>query len=185
MKKHVAVRTEKKGIFMDELIKEAKRGNPDAFTQLIQLQMQNMYKAARALLHNDEDVADAISETILTCWEKIGQLKYEKYFRTWMTRILINKCNDILRKKINLFNTEEIPEIPSCDTGFENVEWKEALNSLDKKYRLVIMLYYVEGFKTSEISQILELPDSTVRSRLARGRERLANEYDLGRRETI
>jgi len=170
---------------MDELIKEAKKGNPDAFTQLMQLQMQNMYKAARALLDNDEDIADAISETILTCWEKIKQLKYEEYFRTWMTRILINKCNDILRKKVNLFFTDEIPEIPSYDTRFENVEWKEALNVLDKKYRLVIMLYYVEGFKTSEIAQILDIPDSTVRSRLARGRERLVNEYDPKRRETV
>jgi len=52
---------------MDELIKEAKKGKPDAFTQLMQLQMQNMYKTARALLDNDEDIADAISETILTC----------------------------------------------------------------------------------------------------------------------
>jgi len=102
-----------------------------------------------------------------------------------MTRILINKCNDILRKRVNLFFTDEIPEIPSYDTRFENIEWKEALNLLDKKYRLVIMLYYVEGFKTSEIGQILDIPDSTVRSRLARGRERLVNEYDPKRRETV
>jgi len=170
---------------MDELIKEAKKGNPDAFTQLMQYQMQSMYKAARALLKNDEDVADAISETILTCWEKIKQLKFEKFFRTWMTRILINKCNDILRKKSNIYFTDEVPEVPLYDTRLENVEWKEALNSLDEKYRLVIMLYYVEGFKTSEISQILEMPESTVRSRLARGRERLINEYDLGRRKTV
>jgi len=102
-----------------------------------------------------------------------------------MTKILINKCNDILRKKANLSYTEEVPEMSSCDTGFENVEWKEALNSLDEKYRLVIMLYYVEGFKTSEISEILEMPESTVRTRLARGREKLANEYDFKRRATV
>jgi RNA polymerase sigma factor (sigma-70 family) len=92
MQKHVTVRTEYKGDHMDKLIKEAKKGNPDAFTQLIQMQMQNMYKTARALLNNDEDVADAMSETVLTCWEKLKQLKHENYFRTWMTRILINKC---------------------------------------------------------------------------------------------
>lgn len=170
---------------MDELIREAKRGNPEAFTQLMQSQMQNMYKAARALLQNDEDVADAVSETILTCWEKLSQLKYEKYFRTWMTRILINKCNDLLRKKVNLFYTEAVPELSSNDTGLENAEWKEALNSLDKRYRLVLMLYYVEGFKTSEISKILEVPESTVRTRLARGRKRLADEYHSDRRESI
>lgn len=182
---HVIVPTVLERSTMDELIKAAKKGNADAFTQLMQLQMQSMYKTARALLHNDEDAADAISDTILACWEKIRQLKYEKYFNTWMTRILINKCNDILRKKTNLFYTNEMPDIPFKDNSYENVEWKEALNSLDEKYRLVIMLYYVESFKTSEISQILEIPESTVRSQLARGRKKLLSTYDLDRRETV
>lgn len=171
---------------MDNLITEAKRGNPDAFTKLMQLQMQNMYKTARSILYNDEDIADAISETILTCWEKLGQLKEDRYFRTWMTRVLVNKCNDLIRKKQQLIWKDEIPEVPEYDAGFENAEWKEALNSLGEIYRLVMMLYYIEGFKTSEISQILEIPESTVRSRLTRGREQLAELYDLkDRRKTV
>ena len=91
-----------------------------AVTELMQSQMQNMYKAARSVLYNDEDVADAISETILACWEKIWQLKEEDYFRTWMTRILINKCNDILRKQRNIMLVEEIPEQLSYDRKYEN-----------------------------------------------------------------
>ena len=170
---------------MDNLLVGAKKGDAEAFTELMQLQMQSMYKSARAILRNDEDVADAISETILTCWEKIGQLQQDKYFRTWLIRILINKSNDILRKREHLFYTDEMPEVPTIDDNFENVEWKEALNSLGEKYRLVVMLYYVERFKTSEISQILEMPESTVRTRLARGREQLVNIYDLERRETV
>ena len=170
---------------MDELIKEAKKGNPDAFTRLMQSQMQRMYKTALALLRNDADAGDAISETILTCWEKINQLKYEKYFNTWLTKILINKCNDILRQQTKLTYTDEMIEIPFNDTSFENAEWKEALNSLDERYRLVIMLYYVEGFKTGEISQLLEIPESTVRTHLARGRVRLSREYNLDRRKSV
>ena len=170
---------------MDKLIREAKRGDATAFTELIQLYTQSMYKSARAILHHDEDVADAISETILTCWEKIGQLKQDKYFKTWLIRILINKSNDILRKRENLFFTDEMPEVPATDNNFENIEWKEALNSLSERYRIVIMLYYVEGFKTSEIGQILDISESTVRTRLARGRERLGNIYDFKRRETV
>ncbi len=162
---------------MDKLVRKAKQGNPDAFTELMQSQMQNMYKTARSILYNDEDIADAISETILTCWEKMWQLKEESFFRTWMTRILINKCNDILRKQKNLSLVEEIPDIPSYDVKFANAEWKEALDSLNEKYRLVLVLYYVEGFKTGEISRILSMPESTVRSRLARGRQQLAKEF--------
>lgn len=73
---------------MDNLIKRARQQDADAFTTLMQSQMQAMYKIARAMLKNDEDAADAISETIFTCWEKIGQLKRIEFFKTWMTRIL-------------------------------------------------------------------------------------------------
>ena len=60
---------------MEELISQARNGDPDAFTALMESQMQNMYKAARSVLCNDEDIADAISDTILVCWEKLSQLK--------------------------------------------------------------------------------------------------------------
>ena len=76
---------------MEKLVNMAKRGDTEAFTQLMQSQMQNMYKVARSILSRDEDVADAISDTILVCWEKIDTLKKNRFFRTWMTRILINK----------------------------------------------------------------------------------------------
>lgn len=115
---------------MENLIKKAKLRDADAFTELMQQQMQNMYKTARSVLGNEEDVADAISDTILACWEKIGQLKQDGYFRTWMTRILVNKCRDIIQKKKQFCLMEEVPEVPSQDKGYEDTEWKEALNML-------------------------------------------------------
>lgn len=116
---------------MEDLVLLAKRRDADAFTELMQSQMQNMYKTARALLENDEDAADAISDTILACWEKLDQLKNPEYFRTWMTRILINKCNDILRKKKELYLMGDKPqEIPFSPQEYDNVEWLETLKSL-------------------------------------------------------
>lgn len=165
---------------MKTLILEAKGGNADAFTRLMQSQLQNMYKTARAILHNDEDAADAISDTILTCWEKLWQLKNPNFFRTWMTRILINKCKDIIRTQSGISLVEELPEQAVVDTTYENVEWKAALEVLDEKHRLVMVLYYVEGFDTAQIGKMLELPESTVRSRLARGREKLAKSLEGG-----
>lgn len=159
---------------MEDLVFKAKKGDSDAFMRLMQSQMQNMYKAARAILHNDEDVADAISDTILTCWEKLWQLKKAEFFRTWMTRILINKCKDIIKQQSSVSLVDEIPEQSVFDTKYENIEWKEALNSLDEKHRLVMILYYVEDFNTAQISKMLDIPESTVRSRLSRGREKLA-----------
>ena len=89
---------------MKNLVKYARNGDADAFAELMQSQMQNMYKTAAAILHNDEDIADAVGDTLLACWEKIGQLKKAEFFRTWMTKILINKCNDILRRKRELYS---------------------------------------------------------------------------------
>lgn len=173
------VRTEKKGkSYMEKLIKEAKAGNPDAFTRLMKSQMQNMYKTAGAILINDEDIADAVSETILACWENMHSLKEDRFFKTWMTRILVNKCNDIIRKK-QYYLDYDMPEEPYNDTGFENAEWKEALSTISEKYRLVMVLYYIDGFSTGDISGILDIPEGTVRSRLARGREQLAGAYGI------
>ncbi len=162
---------------MDHLILEAKRGDPDAFSALMQSQMQNMYKTARAILNSDEDAADAIADTILICWEKLDRLKKPEFFRTWMTRILINKCKDIIRKRKRYSFVEEVPDVSVQEEGFENVEWKDALNCLEEKYRLVTVLYYVEGFSTVEIGEMLGMPDSTVRSRLSRARRKLAQEF--------
>lgn len=164
---------------MKELVTRAQRGDPDAFAELIQSQMQNMYKTARSILKQDADVADAISDTILSCWEQLKNLKNPGFFRTWMTRILINKCYDQVRKNKTV-SVEEFPmEQGYQESGFENIEWKETLDALPEKYRMTMMLYYVEGFKISEIGQILEISEGTVKSRLARGRECLAESFEM------
>lgn len=87
---------------MENLIKKARQHDADAFTELMMEQMQTMYKTARAILDNEEDAADAISDTILACWEKLGQLRENKYFRTWMIRILVNKCRMFLFKIVDM-----------------------------------------------------------------------------------
>ena len=70
--KHLSLYVQQKGQRMERLISQARKGDPDAFTALMESQMQNMYKAARSVLCNDEDIADAISDTILVCWEKFS-----------------------------------------------------------------------------------------------------------------
>lgn len=166
---------------MDNLIKRAQKKDADAFTELMQSQMQNMYKTARAMLRDDEDAADAISETILICWEKMEQLKKPEFFKTWMTRILINECHDILRQRKRVCPVDEMEEVSETTDEYENIEWLETLKGLDEKYRLVMVLYYVNGLNTTEISSVLHIPVSTVRTRLSRGRDRMALLYDVKR----
>lgn len=158
------------------LIQKAKMKNPDAFTELMTSQMQSMYRTAKAILMNDEDVADAIQDTLLICWEKLNELKVNQYFRTWMTKILIHNCYGIIRSNRRITYTDKLPESVSEENP-SNLEWQEALSSIDEKYRIVLILFYAEGFRTKEIAKILGLTDSTVRTRLSRGREQLTTYY--------
>ena len=153
------------------IVEKAVQKDPDSFTELMQMHMQNMYRIALAILMNDEDVADAIGDAILACWEKIGSLKKPEFFKTWLIRIVINKSNDILRKRRRIIDIEEIPEEAS-ETS-DNLELKEALRELDSKYRVPVILYYFEGYTTEEIAGILKIPKSTVQTRLSRAREKI------------
>lgn len=165
------------------LIRKAKKGDKDAFCRLMDEQVQSMYKVAYAYLKNDEDVADAIQDTILSCYENLKSLKQNKYFKTWMIRILINKCKDILKKKNLVTYTDEMPETPFYEEEYASKEWAQVLEPLDNKYRLVILLYYMEGFNIREISEILDMKESTVKSRLQRGRKQIAEMYQYKVRE--
>lgn len=77
---------------MTELIQRARQGDAEAFAALMEARKQSFYKIARSMLGRDEDVADAVQETVLICFEKLGQLRQPAYFKTWATRILINVC---------------------------------------------------------------------------------------------
>ena len=154
------------------LIEEAKNKDPDAFDKLMRTQLKKMYRIAIAMLQNEEDAADAIQETVLKCWQKIGQLRNDKYFETWLARILINQCNDILRGRKKIVYVEDIPEIVHEDHYFTN-EWKTVLKGLSEKYRIVMELYYVDGFSTKEIAGMLHITDANVRNRMVRGRKQL------------
>lgn len=156
-----------------KLVVKAKQHDPDAFTKLMQYYTKDMYRTAIAILLNDEDVADAIQDTILVCWEKMDTLREERYFKTWITRILINKCYDIRKQQVDKVSIEECEELVASEHD-SNRELKEILSQLQEHYRLPMMLFYGEGYKIAEIAKLLNIPQSTVQTRLARGREKLA-----------
>lgn len=162
---------------MIHLVERSISGDADAFLELMEKNSLAMYKVARGMLNNDEDVADAVQDTILICFEKIHTLKKPEYFKTWMIRILINECTKILRHYRDISMEEAMPDIPHRDISIEEFEFKEMLNLVDEKYRIILILYYVEGFRISEIAEILQLNENTVKTRLARSRVQIKEVY--------
>ena len=81
------------------LVKRAQKGDTEAFIQLIENHKISLYKTAKSYLKNEDDVADVMQDTILSAFEHMKDLKSVRYFKTWITRISINQCNDLLRQR--------------------------------------------------------------------------------------
>ena len=153
--------------------------NPEAFERLVNSVKTKLYKTGMAILKNDDDACDAIQETLISAYKYYDTLKEEKYFATWITRILINKCYDIIKKnqKVSYLNKQvEINENTAYYDEYKiDSRLEKALNSIDSDLRTTTVLYYYDDFSIEEISDILNIPAGTVKSRLSRAREKLYN----------
>ena len=158
---------------MQELVEKAVRGDADAFLELMEMNSLSMYKTARGILKNDNDVSDAIQDTILDAFEHIGSLKKTEYFKTWVMRILINNCTRTYRKNRKRVSMEQYMEEGEYDKGASEVEFKELLLALPEESRTIFQLYFGEQFTTKEIADILGMKENTVKSRIHRGKEQL------------
>lgn len=161
----------------ERLIQKAQSGDVNAFTELMEQHKIALYKVAKSYLKHEDDVADAMQDTVLSAWEHLRDLRELSYFKTWLTRICINRCNDILRRQKRVQPSEyseEVAVAPENDRDFY-----ELLEELPEEYRMIFLLYYGQGFRTKEIAELLDLNENTVKSRLARGRQRLKETLTL------
>lgn len=161
---------------LEELVRRAADYDEDAFVELMELHKEPMYRIAKAYLGREEDVADAMSETVLDCFEHLVSLKEPRYFKTWLIRILINNCKDILNKNRGAGSlSEEVAvgeDAPDGDRAF-----LDYLEPLAGDTRQIMILYYLWGFRTREIARIVNKKESTVKSKLLRGREKIRQEF--------
>ncbi|AZB41795.1 sigma-70 family RNA polymerase sigma factor [Bacillus sp. FJAT-42376] len=159
------------------LVKKAKKGDGEAFVSLVKQYEDVLYRTASRLLRNDEDVADAVQDAIISAYENLHTLKKDEYFNTWICKILINKCNSMLSKNKNLSVIHEhlLPE--KRNDEYHKLELEDALNSLNEVYRLALILYYIVGLNVKEISEFLKEPEGTIKSRLSRAKTILRTTY--------
>lgn len=152
---------------------KAKNGDNEAFLELINENKLNIYRVARGISSNEHDIEDAIQNTIIKAYEKINTLKKNEFFRTWLVRILINECNEIIRRNKRVVSINESNHEERYNDCYENIDLTKAINSLSEELRVTTVLFYFEDMSIKDIASILNIPNGTVRSRLSRARERL------------
>ena len=134
-----------------------------------------MYRVAWSILRNEADVQDALQDAVLKAWEKRDKLREEKYFRTWITRILINVCYDTQRMRRKIVPLDKIPvqssSAPDPDLAI-------ALEALPEKLRLPLVLCYSEGMTYEEAADVLRISMTTLSGRLRRGKKELRKELE-------
>lgn len=158
-----------------KLIKKAKSGNPEAFEELLMLYSNQLYRTAFLYVGNREDALDIVQETTYKAYMAIKNLKEDKYFSTWLTRILINTAYEVLKNRKKDIAFEAVSEFLSEKEEFniEQIDLIRAINELRDNYRDAIILFYYHDLPIKEIAKIMDIPESSVKTFLRRGKEQL------------
>lgn len=170
---------------MKELIKKIQQGDEQAFKQLTQSIEHDLYRIAKTRLKDDDDIKDAIQNTMMYVYRHAKKVKNQEYFKTWMIRILINECNKIYnlnKKNKTLFDKLIInTDFNTYDTSIQNtndkINFETLINSLSNEERLVLTLHFNSRYSCSQIAKILNINVNTVKSRLTRSVNKLRKDY--------
>ena len=174
------------------LIEESRKGNVDAFEELIKDYKKSAYNIALRVLRNVEDAEDASQEALIKIFKSINNFNMESTFKVWMYRIVVNTCIDFKRKKnINALSIDETIDLGSgreiqreiadnsnnpdalIDKNFNTKLVNDVINKLEDDFKTIIILRDIKGFSYDEIAEILSCNLGTVKSRLSRARKNL------------
>ncbi len=164
-----------------EIIELSKEGNPRAQFQLYKLYSKAMFNICVRMLNSIEEAEDLLQESFTDAFMKLNSFRYESSFGAWLKRIVINKCiNAINKKKVDLVFPDQPVE---QDTGDEEVDYsgidmdvqriRLAVRKLPDGYRVIFSLYALEGYDHGEISQIMNISESTSKSQYLRAKQKI------------
>lgn len=169
-------------------LEKAINGDNEAFSRIIIQNKESMYKTAIVILRNEEDAYDAIQDALIKMYKNIQNLQKVEAFKSWSRRIIINSCYDIIEKNKKIIDInsrladtyeETREDVYDCED-----ELVKILDKIDPDLRLTVTLYYYNELTVKEISEIINIPEGTVKSRLSRAREKLYQILKAERRES-
>lgn len=144
----------------------------EELSALIMDNKDGMYRLAFSILRNDADAQDAVSEAIVLAFEKCHQLRKTSSAKSWLMQILVNSSKKIAVQSNKYVLLENEIQYEQAEEFKDDDMW-ETVMELDEEFREVVVLYYYEQFSVREIGKMLRVPEGTVKSRLARAREKL------------
>lgn len=170
----------------NEVIKRVLLGEKDLYAIIIRRHNQRLYRVGMAIINNDAEVEDAMQVTYINAWENLGKFKFLSSFSTWLTRIMVNECLRIKKRKHFLEMKEEMInwsqqnlKQPNAVTKLVNDELKKAMEraiqDLPEKYRAVFILRELEEMSVAETKECLAISEVNVKVRLNRAKSMLRN----------
>lgn len=155
-----------------ELLKQCQQGELSAYKNLYERYSTMLYSVAMRMLGKKEDAEDALQNCFIRLYRSSGQFKYESKFSSYLVRILINCCYDVLSKRKNVYDiqTEESPNRPDNDWS---LTLESAIQMLPLKMRECFILFAVEGFKQQEIAEMMEISEGAVKAHVFQAKKKL------------
>ncbi|RKI40544.1 sigma-70 family RNA polymerase sigma factor [bacterium D16-51] len=141
----------------------------------------DLYILALAILKNEADAEDAVSNAILKAYENRKQVSAFHKFKPWMMAITNNEALKIKKKRLYLPGDEALEALSKPVMAHYDELW-DILQNMKEEYRLVIVSFYYAGLSIKDISDVLDIPAGTVKSRLSRGKAELREALERGRR---
>ena len=164
-------------------MRKAQKGDKDAFLRLMDEYQLPMYRTAKAILQNEDDVEDDVQEAVYRAFYKISSIRQPKFFKTWLTRVVINCSYDLLRQRQGLLPLEVLPEEGREEDNDTPLDVRAALAALSENDQLVLTLYYLNDLPVKEIAKLLSISEGAAKMRLSHGRKKFREVYLAGQAE--
>lgn len=161
-----------------EVAKKAIKGNDDAFLSLMLAHKEALFRTALAYLKNEGDALEAVQEVTFRAYEKIHTLRKPKYAKTWLIRIMMNYCRDVLHKQKRFIFDEVIMFQHGISEDYTYLEVEEALEQLSEEQRELIHMRYLHEIKIKDIAEMTFIPESTVKTRLYKALKLLRSHFE-------
>jgi len=166
-----------------KLIENAIANSRKAQKELYELHASKMLSVCRYYINDLQEAEDVMVSSFFKAFQKLKSFKNDGNFEGWLRRIMVNECMSYHRKKKLHFFTDEFDDLSQCSENsiietYDVAELQLLIDDLPKGYKMVLVLYAIEGYKHQEIADMLQISESTSKSQLFKARKVLQRKLE-------